>query len=326
VRYRIQNVFTGNYVSQEPNFQWRITVINGFNVQFATTGFPPGFPGLIVSQLATVTPGERIFTLWEGNYTLMNIEFFTPLSFDGIGRLNVFMPIAQDLFLTGFYVPRAYYNGDTAQKVAILSWQSGDASNERIHACAHTHTQITTTHAHASRNKQQTSMCVLGTAFVDLDLKVLKFSPTNFGCISTCCLATPTSGDCVNMQILNNSKTSDKVETLDLRHSELVFIGGPRYSYLVYVELMSPLGTSELLRSNAQIRFYSLASARNPENTGSLNGTFSLVAPNVGTQRFWAVMCMLYNSTSGIFTYRDLRNGTFSVLLTSAPVAQNYCA
>ncbi len=290
LRVRIQNSHTGNYIFDEPgNLVFKIPMLKGFGVNFAVS-----YPlGTIASSLATLN-GRRVFTMWDGNFTLLTHSNLFPINFNGMGRLNLNL-FAQgtykvDTFLTSYYIPRAIFT-TSASRAGVLSCQPQD----------------------------------LPSVFHMLDLKALKFHPTNFGCTATCCLATPGSGLCGTIQIMNNSDTTDKVEEFYMSDLERTSVSGPFYSYLIYADV-SVASPNSLFFTNAQIRFFSLASARNPEATG----TFQLVAPSANSLPIlgrWLICCILVNSGTGAITYRDLKNGTFSQMTpTAVPVnPQAYC-
>ena len=168
--------------------------------------------------------------------------------------------------------------------------------------------------------------CFLGTTDVNLDLIFAKYDPTTFLCVlSSCCVATPQTGLCNTIQIMNDSLTSNGVEEGYLSDVEKTTVSGPYYSYLVYVEVPLPGNPALLKLTNAQIRMWSSASARNPAATFNMYASPEQKADSGFTPRYWAVFCLLVDN-SAVITTKDLANTSTSAFSFTVPLPSDYCA
>ncbi len=153
-----------------------------------------------------------------------------------------------------------------------------------------------------------------------MDLVFVKFSPGTFDCVASCCTATPTTGQCGLLQI-TNSLTSNGVEEAYLLDAE-VYFPGTRYSYLVYVMIPPPQNPANLKRTNAQVRFWSSASTRNPVISYNMYASPEQLADSQFTPTYWVVFCLAYSG--GVYSFTNLTGATSAFSFT-VPLPSDYC-
>lgn len=264
----------------------RVDVYNGFNAKWAVTPPTPA-----VTQTVTTT-GTAVISIPEGSYTVMSLYTPTPIPpypNHGIGTQNVNFARGQDFFLTMYYVPSSILTNSDSRAI-VLSWQSKDS----------------------------------GSANVDLDLVVTKYSPATYNCSLPCCQAYALVGPCGAVQVMYDSTSANGVEEAYLSSSEQVSFGGLYYSYLVYARWTPSGDSSQLKKSNAQIRVFSGLSGKWPEAAYDLTFSPAQLANTTFLPTYWPAFC-LQRDSSGVITYKDLRNSTTSAFSTSVPTAAQYC-
>lgn len=250
-------------------------------------------PGPDVKRgVATTTTGQVRFQLTPEPYTMFSYQSTSPLSVNGFGSqfVNNYSS-GQDLFITLYMVERALFPISIA-RIAVLTWSSQNASD----------------------------------AYVDLDLNVQFYSLNvpSAGCIASCCYTNPSIGTCGTMRMSQNSNTSDGTEEAYFTDVETVFVGGGFYSYLIYASIAPGQLASVLKRSNAQLRIFSQASARNAAATFALTFSAAQLANPAFAPIYWPIVCMIVNSST-VVTYRELKNSSSSAATSVVPTAETWC-
>jgi len=163
-------------------------------------------------------------------------------------------------------------------------------------------------------------MCFfLGTVNVNLNLVFVKYHPVTFTCLQPCCTADANTGLCGTIQVMNDSQSSMGVEECYRTGTE-TDIGGT-YSYLVYAQLI-PGDPLQMKISNAQIRYWTQASVRNPVIAFNMFVNATQKADNSFNPTYWVAFCLLQGTT---VTFQDLRVGGASTFSFTAPLPSNYC-
>ena len=203
------------------------------------------------------------------------------------GNQNVNFAAGQDFFHTAYWVPMSIFNAPSSRAI-VLSWQSKDE----------------------------------GTVNVDLDLVVAKYAP-NYNCTSSCCTAYASIGPCGAVRVMYDSTTSDGVEEAFMGE-ERVTPFGPYFSYLVYVRWAPPGNKAQLKRSNAQVRVHSADLFYDAEASFDLTFSPTQLADSGFLPTYWPVFCFRRDST-GVITYKDLKNTTTSAFKITEPKPVEYC-
>ncbi len=267
----------------------KIDVYNVTNSHFALTPAPYQLVAFAGTNTSLVT-----FKINPGAYTMFSYVSLASLPLNGIGNRNVQLVAGDDLFVTLYVVPRGILNAAT-RSATVLSWSSTG-----------------------------------NTVFVNLDLIFQKYDPVSLSACfaASCCTATPQNGLCGTVQIMNDSRTPDGVEEAYLTSTETIGLPSPGavYSYLVYVRLMPPDNPALFKTSDAQIRIFNSASARNYLFGFNLIATPAQIADGSFTASYWPVCCLTLSSPSGIITVKNITEPTnTSVLIYVAPLASIYC-
>jgi hypothetical protein len=280
------SIFNANTSVLETTLTTRFDIYNGTGHQWVAA---PG-PGILVGTFGS-TLGHRAVAFLGGNYTLFGlVNTGPPLPNNAIGNQNVRFVAEQDLFYTLYYVPRTMFSL-TSQRAIVLTWNSQ----------------------------------LPNTVFVNLNLVIAKYDPTTFTCtLAPCCLADPTTGPCGVVNIPHDSLTSDNVEEAFFSDLERTSSLGPYYSYLVYVQFLPPGSGAQLKLSNAQLRTFSQASAKDYEAAFDLTFTPAQLADITFVPTYWPAFCMK-RDLSGIISYKDLKNTSSSASSIIQPTAAAYC-